>query len=80
MELIATTRPGPVAYAYGAYLTEGGTRLRCGLLFVDRGNPRRVVTFRCPETKQRIRVRLPKEAIQARGRLRFSRETLEVLP
>lgn len=80
MELIATTRPEPVAYAYGAYLINGGTRLRCGLLFVRRGNRARTVTLKCPDTKQRIRVRLPALACQSLSKpLRFSRETLEVI-
>lgn len=79
MELIATTRHGAVAYAYGAYLSHGGTRLRCGLLFVQRGNTRRTVTLRCPDTKQRIRVQLPPEAIGSKGHCRFSRHELEVL-
>ncbi|MFC6591673.1 hypothetical protein ACFP81_06385 [Deinococcus lacus] len=77
MELIATTRPEPVAYAYGAYLHGG--HLRCGLLFVRKGNTKKTVTLRDPETKQRYRVRLPREAINAPRHLRFSREELEVL-
>lgn len=80
MELIAITRPEPVAYAYGAYLINEGRHLRCGLLFVQRGNKRRTVTLRCPDTKQRFRVRLPKLACSGLSKhLRFSRETLEVI-
>ena len=80
MELIATTRPEPVAFAYGAYLHNGGTHLRCGLLFVQRDHPAEVITLECPTTKKRIRVRLPKEAVNAVRNARFSRETLEVVP
>ncbi len=80
MELIALTRPESAAYAYGAYLINGGTHLRCGLLFVQRGNRRRTVTLFCPDTKTRIRVRLPKLASSGLNKhLRFSRETLEVI-
>ena len=79
MELIATTRPEAVALAYGAYLTPDGTRLRCGLLFVKRGNTRKIVVFRCLETNTRIRVRLPSEAFKPARNLRFSREELEVI-
>lgn len=77
MELVAAG-PEPVAYAYGAYLHGG--RLRCGLLFVRRGQPDEPVTLRCPTTTQEFRVRLPKDAIQARRDVRFTKETLEVLP
>lgn len=79
MELIATTRPESVAYAYGASLSEDGSLLTCELLFVQKGNTRRAVTFRCPATKQRIHVRLPKEAHQPKRHLRFSDEDLEVI-
>ena len=79
MELIATTRPEPVALAYGAYLIDGGTRLRCGLLFVQRGNTRRVVTLRQPGTNTRIRVRLPDQGVNNARHARFNRETLEVI-
>ncbi len=78
MELIATTRP-PVACGYGAYLIKGGTRLRCGLLFVRKGTRQTTLTFRDPDTKQRIRVRLPKEAVNAKGHAKFDRIELEVL-
>lgn len=77
MELIATTRPEPVAYAYGAYVH--GSVLRCGLLYVLKGNKKKTVTLRDPDTKQRYRVRLPREAIGNTRHLRFSREELELL-
>lgn len=77
MELIAT--PDAVALAYGAYLHEGGTRLRCWLLLVQRGNPHEVVTLQCPTTKQEFRVRFPKQAVNAAGNARFSKEELEIL-
>lgn len=76
MQLTATG-PHPVAYAYGAY--QHGSVLRCGLLFVQRGNPEPVVTLQCPDTKQEFRVRLPKEAVNSSKHLRFSREELEIL-
>ncbi|MFB9994075.1 hypothetical protein ACFFLM_19130 [Deinococcus oregonensis] len=79
MELIATTRPEPVAYAYGAALRNGGRALRCGLLFIKRGNTRKTLVLRDPDTKQRIRVRLPKAAVGNKKHLRFSRELLEVV-
>lgn len=81
MELISTSRreKQPMALAYGAYLIDGGKRLRCGLLFVQRGNTRRSLTFRCPDTKQKIRVRLPALAINAKAHCRFSRLELEVV-
>ncbi|WP_295814533.1 hypothetical protein [uncultured Deinococcus sp.] len=79
MELIATTRPASVAYAYGASLSEDGSLLTCGLLFVEKGNTRRRITLRCPVTKQRIRVQLPPEAIRPARHLRFSNEDLEVI-
>lgn len=76
MQLIATG-PNPVAYAYGAY--QHGERLRCGLLFVQRGCPEPVLTLQDPVTKQEFRVRLPKEAVNSGRHLRFSREELEIL-
>lgn len=79
MELIATTRPESVAYAYGASLSEDGSLLTCGELYILKGNTRRRVTLRCPATKQRIHVQLPKEAHQPRRSLRFYDETLEVI-
>lgn len=79
MELIAATRP-KVAYAYGASLNAEGTRLRCGLLFVLKGNTRKVVTLLNPETKERIRVRLPDKALKPKGHARFTKVELEVIP
>lgn len=79
MHLIATTRPEPVALATGAYLIDGGTRLRCPLLLIEAGNKRREVTLRDLFTKERIRVRLPAEAIGQSEHLRFELETLEVI-
>lgn len=79
MELIATSRPTPVAYAYGASLKQEGRFLRCGLLFIKKGNTRRTLVLRDPDTKQRFRVKLPKEAVHNRKHLRFSKETLEVI-
>lgn len=78
MELISATRP-VVACIYGASLTKQGTRLRCGLLFVQAGNKRATLTFRNPETKERVRVRLPDSAVGAAGRTRFSRLELEIV-
>lgn len=78
MELIATG-PEPVAYAYGAYLIDEGKRLRCGLLFVRKGNAQETLTLECPATQQQIRVRLPAQAVNPAGHARFRKETLEVL-
>lgn len=82
MELIATSRRegAPVACAYGAALADGGRTLRCGLLFVMRGQKRRVLTLKDPQTKTRYRVRLPKELLGQKGHARVSRIQLEVLP
>lgn len=78
MELIATTRPA-VAYALGAYLINGGKRLRCDTLLVKAGNTRASVILRDPETKLRIRVRLPEGCQNLKGHARFLKETLEVI-
>lgn len=74
----ATTRPS-VACAFGAYLVDGGTRLRCHLLLVNKGTTHKAVTLKNLETKERIRVRLPEKAIGQKGIARFSKEVLEVL-
>ena len=75
--ILTSPGPDPAVYAYGAYLHGG--RLRVGLLFVQRGLPGRDVTLRTP-TNEELRVRLPKEALEARRNLRFFKEELEVLP
>ncbi|TDE86008.1 hypothetical protein [Deinococcus sp. S9] len=82
MELIATSRRegAPVACAYGASLAEGGRTLRCGLLFVMRGQKRRVLTLKDPQTKTTYRVRLPKLLVGQKRHARVSRIQLEVLP
>lgn len=78
MELIATTRPEPVAYAYGAVLNDEDGSLGCGILVVMEGHSGRVVTLRCPHTKQRFRVRLP-PAPPGEGHVPYLNELLEVL-
>lgn len=79
MELIAAGPQGPVALAYGAYLIDGGARLRCGLLLIKKDQPDEILTFTEPETKRELRVRLPEEAMAPKGNARFSFETLEVV-
>lgn len=74
----ATTRPS-VACAFGAYLVDEGTRLRCGLLLVNKNNTHKIVTLKNLDTKERIRVRLPEKAVGQKGVVRFSKEVLEVL-
>lgn len=76
---LLSAQPEPVAFACDAYLINGGTHLRCWLLFVRRGNTQRDVTLRCTETNQEIRVRLPEAAEGTKGYLRFWKETLEVI-
>ncbi|BDP42926.1 hypothetical protein DAETH_28950 [Deinococcus aetherius] len=82
MELIATSRREgqPVACAYGAALEEEGRALRCELLFVMRGQTRRTLVFRCPTTKERVRVRLPKKLLGARRHGLTFDAVLEVAP
>ncbi|OWL96524.1 hypothetical protein CBQ26_09105 [Deinococcus indicus] len=81
MELIATSRRErqPVACAYGASLSDDGTRLHCELLFVMRGQTTRNILLRCPQTKTRLRVRLPKSFLRAKGHARVLNIPLEVL-
>ncbi|WP_019008984.1 hypothetical protein [Deinococcus aquatilis] len=79
MELIATTRPEPVAFAYGASLKQEGRFLQCGWLLVKKGNTRKTLILRDPDTKQRYRVKLPKAAVGNSRNLRFSKEPLEVV-
>ena len=69
-----------MACAYGASLADGGRTLRCGLLFVMRGQKRRVLTLKDPQTKTRYRVRLPKLLVGQKRHARVSRIQLEVLP
>lgn len=81
MELIATSRRdgAPVACAYGAALVDGGRSLRCGLLFVMRGQKRRALTLKDPQTKTTYRVRLPKLLTGQKKHARVSRIQLEVV-
>lgn len=82
MELLATVRreKQPVACAYGASLSSDGARLSCGLLFVMRGQKTKTLILRCPTTKERLRVRLPKALLRAKGHARALNITLEVIP
>ncbi|AWN24003.1 hypothetical protein DKM44_12815 [Deinococcus irradiatisoli] len=81
MELIATSRRDgqPVAYAYGAVEINSGRALRCGLLFVFRGQQKAQIKLREVGTNKRYRVRLPKEALGAKGHARVLRIDLEVI-
>ncbi|MHA0043484.1 hypothetical protein [Deinococcus sp. PEB2-63] len=82
MELLATNRRDRqrVACAYGASLNDSGTRLTCGLLFVMRRQSRAVIVLQCSQTKTRLRVRLPKMLLGAKGHALAKNITLEVVP
>ena len=69
-----------MACAYGASLADGGRTLRCGLLFVMRGQKRRVLTLKDPQTKTRYRVRLPREFMGKGSHAVIFNATLEALP
>lgn len=76
MEFIA---PTGAVYIAGAYLTSGGTRLRCGLLLVKKDQPDTEITVTDPATNQELRVKLPEQGVKPAGNARFSFETLEVI-
>lgn len=78
MALLARRDDGELAViAAGAY--QHGGRLRCPLLLVMAMWPDRDVTLRDPTTTADIRVRLPDQAVNADGHVRFDREELEIL-
>jgi|GEM_PF-6751043 len=64
MELLSLTRQRgePAACIYGA-TWEGGA-VRAGLLFVQAGVTRRTLTFRNPNTRQRVTLTLPDKALR----------------
>lgn len=81
MELLATARRDgqAVAYSTGAALSDDGTRLHCGLLFVMCHQKTRTLIFRCPQTQERVRVRLPRELLGNRAYVLGRNYTLEVI-
>ncbi len=81
MELIATARRNgqAVAYSTGAAFSDDGLRLHCGLLFVMRHQKTKTLFLRCPQTQERVRVRLPRELLGTRAHVLGRNYTLEVI-
>lgn len=80
MALFSLARRGgePVAFITGAHPLEDG-RLFAGLLVVQSGLTRRRLTFQDTETKEKLVLELPKDAMRLKRPANTARVTLEVM-